>query len=690
MAHVREPLINVDRNDKPKRLTGLNQQVRRGLSPEVLGIHGHQRCRRKGGAERTRVAQAERGHPVQLPHGKACRKAHREMCGHRMAEEAKATLYSGGYGFQGHPPRTWADIRLVFHGARAWAPGLGRKAVITDNVDAPSSAPFAWHHINWRHGHRIARRLPARIAKATPEGNRRKVKSLQRVLASSCSAKAIAVKRVTANNGATTPGVDKVLWSTPEDKMRAVRSLTRRGYRPPPLRRVYSPKASHGLRPLGIPTIRARARQALHLLTWEPIAETTAAGNSSGFRPERSTADAIEPGFIALGRRGSPAWVLAGEIKGCFDHSNHDWLLAHIPMDKAMLQAWLQAGVIDRNQLFPTTMGTPHGGVRSPAVMNMALDGLAAELRQAFGRKDNGHMIRYADDVIITGSSPERLEGEVKPRVERFLAIRGGELSQEKTKITPIEEGFAFLGQHLRKYTGTLLITPAKKNVQAFMRQVRGLVQAHKTATHEPMMRQLNPVIRGWANYQRAIVAKATFSKVDALIWRTLWQWAKRRPPNTGAAWIKARDLVTDGLRNWVFTANITMPDGKSARLTLVNPADTPIRRHTKIKAQANPFAPAWEPDVETRLGLTLQETLAGTRRLYRLWQDQERRCPNCSQTITQDTGWHVHHILPRSNGGQDILSNRVMVHPNCHRQIHHQQLAVVQLAPGHRGCRKT
>jgi RNA-directed DNA polymerase len=562
--------------------------------------------------------------------------------------------------------------------------------VITDDVDAPSSAPFAWHHINWRHCHRIARRLQARIAKATQEGNRRKVKSLQRLLASSFSAKAIAVKRVTANNGATTPGVDKVLWSTPEDKMRAVRSLTRRGYRPQPLRRVYIPKASHGLRPLGIPTIRDRAMQALHLLTLEPIAETTADGNSYGFRPERSTADAIEQGFIALGRQGSPAWVLEGDIKGCFDHINHDWLLAHIPMDKAMLQAWLKAGVIDRNHLFPTTMGTPQGGVISPALMNMALDGLEAELRQAFGRKDKVHMIRYADDFIITGSSPELLEGEVKPRVERFLAIRGLELSQEKTKITHIEEGFDFLGQHLRKYKGKLLIKPSKKNVQAFMRKVRGLVKAHKTATQEHMIRQLNPVIRGWANYHRSIVAKATFSKVDALIWRTLWQWAKRRHPNKGAAWIKARYFVTDGLRNWVFAANITMPNGKSARLTLVNPADTPIRRHTKIKAQANPFDPAWEPYFETRLGLTMQETLAGKRRLYRLWQDQERRCPNCSQTITKDTGWHVHHILPRSKGGQDILSNLVMVHPNCHRQIHHQQLAVVQLAPGHRGFRKT
>lgn len=188
------------------------------------------------------------------------------------------------------------------------------------------------------------------------------MKALQRMLTRSFAAKALAVKRVTENRGKKTPGVDRELWSTPEAKWRAIGRLTRTGYRPKPLRRVYIPKANGKRRPLGIPTMLDRAMQALYLLALEPVSETTADRNSYGFRSMRSTADAIEQCFVNLSRGNSAEWVLEGDIKGCFDNISHDWLLANIPLDKQVLGKWLKAGFMESSRLFPTEAGTPQGG----------------------------------------------------------------------------------------------------------------------------------------------------------------------------------------------------------------------------------------------------------------------------------------------------------------------------------------
>jgi RNA-directed DNA polymerase len=304
---------------------------------------------------------------------------------------------------------------------------------------------------------------------------------LQRLLTCSFSGKALAVKRVTDNQGKRTSGVDSVLWSTPTSKLKAIGSLRRRGYQPLPLHRVHIPKANGKFRPLGIPTMRDRAMQALHLLALAPVAETTADGNSYGFRPERGTADAIGHCFQSLAREQSARWVLEGDIRGCFDHISHEWMLRHIPTDKEVLRQWLKAGFVEKRTLFPTEAGTPQGGIISPTLANLTLDGLEGLLKERFPAKRIAkrticpkiNLVRYADDFIITGSTKELLENEVKPLVEKFLCDRGLQLSPEKTCITPIEQGFDFLGQHLRKYGGKLLIRPSKKNTHAFLERAR-------------------------------------------------------------------------------------------------------------------------------------------------------------------------------------------------------------------------
>ena len=547
-------------------------------------------------------------------------------------------------------------------------------------TSAVSAAPSEWHQIDWARIHGTVRRLQARMVKATQAGDWRRVKALQRFLARSFCGKALAVRRVTENQGRRTPGVDGITWSTPEEKRQAIESLKRRGYRPRPLRRVYIPKAGQPdkHRPLGIPTLHDRAMQALHLLGLEPVSETRADQNSYGFRSARSTADAIRQCHTILSGRGRAKWILEGDIKGCFDHISHNWLLSNVRMDQEILRKWLKAGYIETGKLFPTETGTPQGGIISPTLANWTLDGLEAELEAQFGTKcgckagkSKVNLVRYADDFVITGSSQELLECEVKPLVERFLSIRGLELSPEKTSITHITEGFDFLGQNVRRLGGKIIVTPSKKNIQAFKAKVKAIFSKNKTAKQENLIGVLNPVIRGWANYHQAVCASKTFASMDAWLWLKTWRWAKRRHPNKSVHWIRDKYFVTMGSRSWVFSSWFEGSDGKRRRLELAKASDTPIRRHTKIKGEANPFDPQWEPYFEDRLGLQMQGDMKGKAKLLRLWRNQNKRCTLCDQLITKETGWNIHHRTPKCEGGADNFVNLILLHPNCHRQLH-------------------
>jgi RNA-directed DNA polymerase len=364
-------------------------------------------------------------------------------------------------------------------------------------------------------------------------------------------------------------------------------------------------------------------------------------------------------------------------------------MLGNIPTDKATLQKWLKAGYVYQNGIFPTEAGTPQGGIISPTVMNMTLDGLESRLAAEFGQKltvkasaSQVNLVRYADDFIITGRTKELLENEAKPLVVEFLKERGLTLSEEKTRVTHIKDGFDFLGWNVRKYGGKLLIKPSKKNVKAFLDDIRETVKANKTAKQANLIGLLNPKIRGWANYHKVAVAKRTFYHVDSEVWKTLWQWAKRRHPHKQSPWIKAKYFKTKGNRNWVFAADTSAKNGGQRIMELAKAGDVKIQRHVKIRGEANPFDPKQETYFEDRLGLKMKDSLAGQVKWYRLWWSQDKECPICHEKITKEAGWHVHHILPKSEGGKDNLSNLVMVHPNCHRQIHSQKLPVVKPAP--------
>ena len=553
---------------------------------------------------------------------------------------------------------------------------------------ATSHGEVDWHAIHWQKANQNVRRLQARIVKATQEGRWGKVKALQRLLTHSFSGKALAVKRVTENQGKSTPGVNGEIWDTPTKKATAICNLKQRGYKPLPLKRVYIPKSNGKKRPLGIPTMKDRAMQALYLLALEPIAETKADPNSYGFRPRRSTADAIEQCFKTLACKRMAEWILEGDIKACFDRISHEWLLANIPTEKTILKKWLKAGFMEQGILHPTDEGTPQGGIISPVLANMALDGLEKRLIAQFHttpktRSQNKvNFVRYADDFIITGSSKELLESEVLPLVQIYLKERGLELSLEKTHITHIEDGFDFLGQNVRKYDGVLLIKPSKKSILSFLGKIREVIKANKTATAGNLILKLNPIIRGWAKYHQHVCSSQAFNYIDHAIFKALWQWAVRRHGNKGLRWIKDKYFKVVGGQRWVFTGEFRSKDGKLNIIRLASAARTPIQRHRKIRGDANPYDPTWEMYFEHRLGVKMEINLRGRYRLLNLWQSQNGICPLCKQKITEITGWHNHYIVWRSKGGGDSAENQVLVHPNCHMQIHSQGLSVGKLRP--------
>ena len=464
----------------------------------------------------------------------------------------------------------------------------------TERLRDTYTLTLQWDFIDWKQVQKDVNRLQTRIAKATVKGDMNKVKRLQYLLTHSFYAKAFAVKKVTSNKGKNTSGVDKKLWSTSASKMKAILTLSDRHYRAKPLRRVYiEKKGKNKKRPLGIPTMYDRAMQTLYALALEPVAETTGDHISFGFRKGRSAKDACEQIFCVLARKCSPAWILEGDIKGCFDNINHGWLQENIPMDKRIMKQFLESGFIYKGNLFPTDTGSPQGGAISSLYANMTLDGLEKLIQDKYHRNTKGNienhyraktkvnLVRYADDFIITADTKEIAE-ELRDLVSQFLEKRGLTLSEEKTMITHIDDGFDFLGWTFRKFKGKLIVKPSKNSIKTLIRKCATIIlKEGKASSQSELIRRLNQVIRGWSNYHRHVVASHAFSCVNNTLYLLLQQWAKHRHPNKNKWWRLNRYWHEKNMKRWLFMSD---------EYVLMNMRRIKIIRHPKLQISKNPF----------------------------------------------------------------------------------------------------
>jgi len=457
---------------------------------------------------------------------------------------------------------------------------------------APSTDAQQWDQINWKLVYAQVYRLQTRIAKATRDKDWGKVKALQHLLSRSFYAKLVAVKTVVSNKGSRTPGIDGVKWTSPTQRWRAARQLKAKGYRAQPLRRIYIAKKNGKQRPLGIPTLHDRAMQALYALGLKPIAETTGDAHSYGFRRWRSLHDAVKYTFVTLARKASAPWVLEADIKGCFDNISHDWLLNNIPLPRKILGQWLKSGYMEASTLHETDRGTPQGGIISPILCNMTLDGLQDLVTVGRNKKLRKlNVVRYADDFIITAATPAILQDMIRPDLDAFLADRGLTLSAEKTQISHIDQGFDFLGFHFRKHKGKLLTKPSKLKARELLDKVRHCLNTFRGVPFHVLLLQLNSILRGWAYAHRKVVAKRLMVQLDNTVFENICHWLRREHRKKTWGWIckRYRKRIND---RWCFASCYSTATVKSKLVVLFRMCDLPIRYHTKIRTDTNPFDP--------------------------------------------------------------------------------------------------
>jgi RNA-directed DNA polymerase len=535
-----------------------------------------------------------------------------------------------------------------------------------------------WDAVDWQRTGRLVSNLRRRIFRAVKAGDLRTARSLQKLMLRSRANILASVRRVTqVNAGRHTPGVDKVVVKTPAARARLVDRLSAaQPWRARPARRVYIPKSNGKLRPLGIPTVTDRCLQAMVKNAMEPEWEARFEGTSYGFRPGRGCHDAIQKAYHFARPNTRKKWVVDADIKGAFDNIDHGFLLRAIGdvPGRELVRQWLKAGVMDEGVYHETPLGTPQGGVISPLLLNVALHGLEGALgvvRNKDGESQGVRgVVRYADVCVgfcESRADAARVVAEVLPP---WLAERGLTLSEEKTRVAHLAEGFDFLGVTVRHYPcpGTsrtgykLLIKPSKPAVQAVRDKLRDIWRRMRGQSVKVALANLNPVIRGWANYHRTVVATETFNKLDHWMFRREARYANRAHPQKSKQWRANRywGRLNPNRRDvWVF-------GDKGTGAYLLKFAWFTFKRHALVKGTASPDDPDLRDYWWGRRKVNAFHLSASD---VRIAEAQDWTCPVCNGALMTGEELHRHHIQARAEGGSDGYANRVLVHYYCHQQ---------------------